>query len=75
MDQIDQPEKEIIKWSDGTDTWAMIIEPGKVEFKTTAQVPEEALRSHSEAWTEAFKFVNDAFVRAGMRGPSGKADQ
>lgn len=65
MDQVEPEETNIVKWNDGTDSWTMIIKPGKVEFKTTAQVPDQALKAHSEAWTEAFNFIRNAFEKNG----------
>lgn len=53
----------IVKWSDGEHNWSMVIKPGKVDMFTTAPISETTLRSHADAWGEAFAFVNQSFAR------------
>lgn len=66
MNQNEHPTRigtHIVKWSDGQHNWSMVIKPGKVDMFTTAPIPDSTLRSHADAWGEAFAFVDRAFSR------------
>lgn len=60
----DGTSRHIIKWTDGDNSWAMDIQPGKVSIKTTDnKIKPETMDSLSRSWTEAFNFINNSFER------------